>query len=437
MTQTGGTSATEKPPGHKSWHIVPLFLLAYTIAQADKQALSLAIAPIQQDLQISDAQIGLLQGAVFAVAFSLGGLPMGWLVDRGNRALLAGGCIIAWSLATALSGLANGFAMLAVCRALTAFFEAGLAPAAFSLFSTKLLPEERARASATYMLAPFLGAGAAMIGGGSIGAVLPDWPFAAQFGFDATWRLIFLFIGAPGILLGVALPLLVRDVRVRPTARQQAEAGPAWLPVIRALFERGGFLRSYQFAMALYVAFLTSYITWYPTFLIREVGLTIASTGIVAGSVYMLGGIAGTVFTIVQMRRDGSLDRVLRWIRRTLIMLIPLALLLPLVSSMWLLAPLYLVFAGLTATVLAVMVVPLQLTIPAHSQGKAIGIFTLMVTGVAGSLGPLGIGLLTQHAGLSLGIAMLVAGGTALIGAIVLMPSHSRNALATPAKSAV
>ncbi len=407
---------------------MPLFLLSYTIAQADKQALNLAIAPIQQDLNISDGQIGLLQGAVFAVAFSLGGLPMGWLVDRGNRAVLAGGCIVAWSLATAMSGLADGFAMLAVCRALTAFFEAGLAPAAYSLFSAKLFPEERARASATYMLAPFLGAGAAMIGGGSIGAVLPDWPFAAQFGFDATWRLIFLVIGAPGILLGLILPLLVRDVRTRQTARQKQEAGPAWRPVISALFERGGFLRNYQFAMALYVAFLTSYITWYPTFLIREVGLTIASTGIIAGSVYMVGGIVGTVFTIVQMRRDGSLDRVLRWIKRTLIVLVPLTVLLPLTSSIWLLAPLYLVFAGLTATVLAVMVVPLQLTIPAHSQGKAIGVFTLMVTGAAGSLGPLAIGLLTQHADLPLGIAMLAAGGSALAGAILLMPSQSRSA---------
>ena len=407
---------------------MPLFLLSYTIAQADKQALNLAIAPIQQDLNISDGQIGLLQGAVFAVAFSLGGLPMGWLVDRGNRTVLAGGCIVAWSLATAMSGLANGFAMLAVCRALTAFFEAGLAPAAYSLFSAKLRPEERARASATYMLAPFLGAGAAMIGGGSIGAVLPDWPFAAQFGFDATWRLIFLFIGAPGILLGLLLPFLVRDVRTPRTARHKEDDGPAWRPVIQALFERGGFLRNYQIAMALYVAFLTSYITWYPTFLIREVGLTIASTGIVAGSVYMVGGIAGTIFTIVQMRLDGSLDRVLRWIKRTLIVLVPLAVLLPLTSSMWLLAPLYLIFAGLTATVLAVMVVPLQLTIPAHSQGKAIGVFTLMVTGAAGSLGPLAIGLLTQHADLPLGIAMLAAGGSALVGAILFIPSQSRNA---------
>lgn len=430
MTQTGGRSATGQRPGHKSWHIVPLFLLAYTIAQADKQALNLAIAPIQQDLLISDAQIGLLQGAVFAVAFSLGGLPMGWLVDRGNRALLAGGCIVAWSLATAMSGLANGFAMLAACRALTAFFEAGLAPAAFSLFSAKLLPEERARASATYMLAPFLGAGAAMIGGGSIGAILPEWPFAAQFGFDATWRLIFLMIGAPGILLGIALPFLVRDVRVPQASRPRDETGPAWGPVFGALFERGGFLRHYQFAIALYVAFLTSYVTWYPTYLIRELGLTIAATGIVAGSVYMFGGIGGTIFTIVQMRRDGSLDRVLRWIRRTLIVLVPLAVLLPLASSVWLLAPLYLVFAALTATVLAVMVVPLQLTIPAHAQGKAIGIFTLIVTGIAGSLGPLGIGLLTQHAGLPLGIAMLVTGTTALTGAIMLMPSRSFAAVA-------
>src|SRR3546814_9589033 len=86
---------------------------------------------------ITDTQIGLLQGAVFAIAFSLGGLPMGWLVDRWNRVYIASICITIWSLATALSGIAQTFEQLAILRGITAFFEAGLAPAAFSLFSDK------------------------------------------------------------------------------------------------------------------------------------------------------------------------------------------------------------------------------------------------------------------------------------------------------------
>src|SRR5690554_7979436 len=121
---------------------------------------------------------------------------MGWLVDRWNRVHLVAICVTIWSIATALSGLAHSFQELVIFRAITAFFEAGLAPAAFSLFSDRVGAGQTARASATYMLAPFLGAGAAMIGGAGVGHLLPHWPLAAQFGYDETWRLIFLIIGA-------------------------------------------------------------------------------------------------------------------------------------------------------------------------------------------------------------------------------------------------
>src|SRR5690606_10183302 len=120
---------------------------------ADKQAFGLTVAAIQQDIYITDTQIGLLQGAVFAVAFSLGGLPMGWLVDRWNRVHPVAICVAIWSIATALSGLAHSFQELVIFRAITAFFEAGLAPAAFSLFSDRVGAGQTARASATYMLA--------------------------------------------------------------------------------------------------------------------------------------------------------------------------------------------------------------------------------------------------------------------------------------------
>src|SRR5690606_31988946 len=135
---------------------------------------------------------------------------------------------------------------------ITAFFEAGLAPAAFSLFSDRVGAGQTARASATYMLAPFLGAGAAMIGGAGVGHLLPHWPLAAQFGYDETWRLIFLMIGAPGIAMGLILPLLVRDKRQPVDTRSKENASSmSWGPVFGALFTRHGFLMRYQFAMAM------------------------------------------------------------------------------------------------------------------------------------------------------------------------------------------
>src|SRR3546814_11277495 len=86
---------------------VPMFLLCYIIAQADKQAFGLTVAAIQSDIALTDTQIGLLQDAVYAIAFSLGGLPMGWLVDRWNRVYIASICITIWRSSPALSGLTS------------------------------------------------------------------------------------------------------------------------------------------------------------------------------------------------------------------------------------------------------------------------------------------------------------------------------------------
>ena len=43
------------------------------------------VDPIREDLQISDFQIGLLQGYAFALFYSICILPVGWLIDRYNR----------------------------------------------------------------------------------------------------------------------------------------------------------------------------------------------------------------------------------------------------------------------------------------------------------------------------------------------------------------
>jgi len=422
--------ATQAPPHPHAPAIgtavrmVPLFLLCYIVAQADKQAFGLTLEAIQRDIGITDTQIGLIQGAVFAVAFSLGGLPMGWLVDRWNRVHLTAICVTIWSMATALSGLARSFEELVLLRAVTAFFEAGLAPAAFSLFRDSLGRGRTARASATYMLAPFLGAGVAMIGGAGVGHFLPHWPLMARFGWTDTWRLIFLMIGMPGVALGLALPFLLRDSRA-PMARGGTPAH-RWGPLFAALFARPGFLRNYQLGMAMFVLFLSGYIAWFPTHLIRSLGYSLVTTGALAGTVYMIAGIAGTVFTISRMTAPVELGQVVSWLARSVALLIPVALLMPLMPWMWLILPLYALFAFLTATILAVMVVPLQLVLASEVQGRAIGVFTLVVTGIAGSLGPLLIGAITNLTVASLGSALLLVGLSGISGAAWMM----RRALA-------
>ncbi|NIP87345.1 MAG: MFS transporter, partial [Planctomycetales bacterium] len=74
--------------------------------------LNLLVQPIRQDLGISDTQISLLQGIAFAIFYSVLGVPIARLADRGNRRNIIAAGIFLWCLMTAACGLARNFVQL-------------------------------------------------------------------------------------------------------------------------------------------------------------------------------------------------------------------------------------------------------------------------------------------------------------------------------------
>src|SRR3546814_19030541 len=103
----------------------------------------------------------------------------------------------------------------------------------------------------------------------------------------------------------------------------------------------------------------------------------------------MVSGVRGTRVTIKRMKTVADVSQVLHWLRRSIILLIPIAILLPLAPWIWLVLPIYAAFAFLTATVLAVLLVPLQMAPPLGGQGRAIGVFPLVLHGASVSPRPL------------------------------------------------
>src|SRR4051794_35767631 len=108
---TSDTAADESsrawPPGTYSWYVLAMLIVAYACAMLDRSVITLLVDPIKNDLSISDAQIGLLQGLAFAVCFTTFGLALGYIADRFNRCLLLGASIMLWCVATAACGLAS------------------------------------------------------------------------------------------------------------------------------------------------------------------------------------------------------------------------------------------------------------------------------------------------------------------------------------------
>jgi len=98
-----------------STRVVALLSLAVFINYVDRGNLATAGPLIQDQLGLSNTQLGLLLSAFFW-SYVPGQLPAGWLAERLDaRRLLAAGLAL-WALATGLTGLAEGFLTLLIVR---------------------------------------------------------------------------------------------------------------------------------------------------------------------------------------------------------------------------------------------------------------------------------------------------------------------------------
>ena len=63
-------------------------VLAYVFSFIDRQILALLVTPIKASLDLSDFEIGLVQGPAFSVFFCLAAIPVGWMIDRYERRMI-------------------------------------------------------------------------------------------------------------------------------------------------------------------------------------------------------------------------------------------------------------------------------------------------------------------------------------------------------------
>src|SRR5215472_4683737 len=102
--------------GSRAWGVLALLCLVYVLNFLDRQLLSILAKPIQDDLGISDGQLGRLGGLYFALFYCILGVPVAWLADRSNRVRVLTVACTLWSLATAACGMARNYPQLAFAR---------------------------------------------------------------------------------------------------------------------------------------------------------------------------------------------------------------------------------------------------------------------------------------------------------------------------------
>lgn len=202
-----------------AWGVLGLLTLIYISSFVDRQIIAVLATQIQQELSLSNLQVGALYGTAFSLIYAVCGIPMGWMADRWSRKWIIVAGLVTWSLMTVASGFAASLAFLVVARLLVGVSESALSPAVYSLLADYFRPDQRGTVYSIYASGIFIGIGTAFLAGGMVAQA-----------YD--WRTAMIAAGIPGLLIALLAAWLIREMPrglTRPAAGpgEDAAAGPA------------------------------------------------------------------------------------------------------------------------------------------------------------------------------------------------------------------
>jgi len=182
----------DRPPSPWRWWICAVLLLATTLNYMDRIALNLLSKEIIDAFDITKVWYGILESG-FQIAFGLGAITFGILVDRFGVRRVYPVAVVGWSCAGFLTGFADGYWSLFACRMMLGIFEAGNWPCGIRTTRQVLPAKERSLGNSIFQ------------SGTGLGAIVTPPVIALALmgtspGDENTWQIPFRWIGACGML---------------------------------------------------------------------------------------------------------------------------------------------------------------------------------------------------------------------------------------------
>ncbi len=280
------------------YYALGLLTVVYTFNFIDRQLLAILQESIKADLVLSDSQLGLLTGFAFAAFYVTAGIPLARWADNSNRRNIVALAIGTWSFMTAISGAVQNYTQLLLARVGVGIGEAGGSPPAHSIISDIFPPERRASALSFYSMGVNIG-------------VLFGFLFGGWLNELFSWRVAFVVVGVPGILIAVLVRFTLHEpMRGLAEARQAEAAAPPLREVLSLLWTRASF--PYMAMGAAMNAFAVySMNSWTASFMIRSFGMTSGEVGTWLALILGLGGAIGLLLGGVLAERLAGRDT--RW----------------------------------------------------------------------------------------------------------------------------
>ena len=273
--------------------VVLILGLAVLLNYVDRANLATAAPLLQDELSLSAAQIGVLLSSFFWV-YAPAQVLAGWLVHRYDvRIVLAAGVVL-WSAATAMTGLAGGFASILLLRLVLGLGESVTFPSWRLIIARKTEEEERGRANG------FVGAGQ------GIGPMLGTLFGGLAMGYFG-WRAMFIGLGFVTLLWLWPWFLVTRSGDFDGPAEQDAlSVSYATILGQREFWGAalGHFCINYSFFFVM---------TWLPTFLVKAGGFSLSEMAWIGATIFGTYAVATALAGAASdrwIRRGGAVSRV-------------------------------------------------------------------------------------------------------------------------------
>lgn len=282
-------------------------LLVLALAVAVGFALFGSFSTVQEaakaELGLSDVQLSLAQGVAAAIPMVGLSVPIGVLVDRGNRLRL----LIAFALLSVagsmLTAAATGFAMLFAGRMLTGIAMTGGLTAGLSLAADLVVPTRRGWAVFILNLGKSLGQAAGFALTGALFGLLAAGPHG--FGDLPAWRAAHYALALVGVAAGLPLLFLREPARHEVAAGTHARLGV----VLGELWSRRGFLLPLFAGQVSVVMADAAAVIWAAPVLSRTWGLAPQQFAGWMGALVFAAGIAGGVLGSVLAQKGQASGR--------------------------------------------------------------------------------------------------------------------------------
>jgi MFS family permease len=246
---------------------VVLLAAATFINYFDRGSLATASPLLQTELGLSNGELGVLFSAFFWTYAPLQPFA-GWLAQRFDVRYVLGGGLALWALATVLTGLASGFAVLLLLRVLLGIGESVAYPCNAKFLGQRVAAHERGRANGLIAVGQSLGPTAGTLIGGLL---------MAHHG----WRPVFILFGMLSLTWLLPWRAATRNGVTAVTA-----AGAHPLRYRRLLVERslwgtslGHFCGNYAYYFML---------TWLPLYLVKAQGFPIDRMAMLTAAIFAL-----------------------------------------------------------------------------------------------------------------------------------------------------